>query len=251
MARTVAAETLDGLSEDDPAARRSRADLRRIHRFMGTRSIVARALREMLAERPAGKPLRVLELGAGDGSLMLGVAGALGASVSRVELTLLDRQRLLAPSTVDAYAALGWTAKPAVIDVHEWVAARSDPFSRGSGGARRRWDLIVANLFLHHFEGAPLSALLASIAARTDRFFACEPSRARVALWGSRLVGVIGANAVTREDAVLSVHAGFRDHELTALWADTAEGWDLREHSAGLFSHCLRAQRTRAPRNQS
>ena len=55
MARTVAAETLDGLDTHDPAARRSRRDLQRVHRVMGTREIVLHALLEMTtARRPLG-----------------------------------------------------------------------------------------------------------------------------------------------------------------------------------------------------
>jgi hypothetical protein len=98
-------------------------------------------------------------------------------------------------------------------------------------------------LFLHHFEGAPLGTLLGAIAARSERFFACEPRRSWMALAGSHLVGALGANAVTREDAVLSVHAGFRDDELAALWPAPKTAWQLEEHGAGLFSHCLLAQR--------
>jgi hypothetical protein len=105
------------------------------------------------------------------------------------------------------------------------------------------WDVIVVNLFLHHFEGATLVALLAAIASRTGRFFACEPYRARLALVGSRLIGAIGANAVTREDAVLSVRAGFRAQEISALWPGHDAAWTLREYPAGLFSHCFRAEK--------
>jgi predicted nicotinamide N-methyase len=174
----------------------------------------------------------VLELGAGDGTLMLGVARALAPVSTRVELTLLDRQDLVEAATRDAYAALGWTVVPRVVDVCDWIA----------NGADERWDLIVANLFLHHFEGEALHALLAACAARSDRFFACEPRRARLALGASHLVGFIGANAVTREDAVLSVHAGFRDAELSAAWPH-AGGWQLHERPAALFSHCFSATR--------
>jgi hypothetical protein len=46
--RVVGAETLDGLDESDPAAQRSRADLRRIHVAMGTRAIIRRALNGMI-----------------------------------------------------------------------------------------------------------------------------------------------------------------------------------------------------------
>jgi len=242
--RVVVAEALDEMTGSDPAAQRSRRDLRRIHRAMGTCAIVRRALREMVestdgAGLSARRPLRVLELGAGDGTLMLRVARSLAAHWPAVELTLLDRQALVEPSTIDAYAACGWTATPCVMDVLEWAdrAAHAD-------AATVRWDVIIANLFLHHFERPQLDALLAAIAARTTRFFACEPRRAALALIGSRLVGALGANAVTRADAVLSVRAGFRGSELSALWPRPAKGWQLQEYPAGLFSHCLRAERS-------
>jgi hypothetical protein len=85
--------------------------------------------------------------------------------------------------------------------------------------------------------------LLAAVAARTDRFFACEPKRSWLPLVGSHLVGAIGANAVTREDAVLSVHAGFRDQEITAMWPRARNTWRTHESAAGMFSHCFSAQR--------
>jgi len=243
MARIVAPETLDALAQDDPAAMRSRRDLRRVHRAMGTRAIIVRALWEMHASRHASHvtTLRVLELGAGDGSLMLGVASALGSVWSNVELTLLDRQSLVDASTIARYAALGWTATPQTVDVLDWAARNAAPTDNAAGD----WDLIVANLFLHHFEAAELAAVLAAIAASSKYLFACEPRRAWLALAGSQLIGVIGANAVTREDAVLSVHAGFRDKELTNLWPAHGGEWSLREYPAGLFSHCFRAQRVK------
>lgn len=252
--RVVAAETLDGLDESDPAAQRSRRDLRRIHVAMGTRSIVSRALDAMIGGRgndPRGRndrntrpatarPLRVLELGAGDGRLMLGVARALQPRWPAVELTLLDRQSLIESATIEAYAALGWNATPRIVDVLEWA----DPAANDAvADPAARWDLIVSTLFLHHFEGAAFERVLAAIARRADRFFACEPRRAPLALVGSHLVGALGANAVTREDAVLSVHAGFRDVELSTAWPGSAAEWRLQEYPAGLFSHCLRAER--------
>ena len=241
MPRVVAAETLDGLAEDDPAAMRSRRDLQRVHRAMGTRGIVARALRTLTASRPASAPLRILELGAGDGSLMLGVARALRGEWPVVELSLLDRQALVDSTTVASYADAGWTATVQVMDVFDWAASVEDQLSQRNTSAC--WDIIVSNLFLHHFEGGPLASLLAAIASHTGLFFACEPRRARLALAGSHLIGAIGANAVTREDAVLSVHAGFRDKEISALWPAREPGWTLNEYPAGLFSHCFSAER--------
>lgn len=247
--RTVAPETLDSLAENDPVAMRSRRDLRRVHQAMGTRAILSRALRGMrVSSRGHGGTarLRVLELGAGDGTLMLGVAGVLARAWPAVALTLLDRQKLVDRATIERYAALGWTVSTEVADVFDWAACRSDPFSKE--GAARHWDLVIANLFLHHFEARNLGALLGAIASRSDRFLACEPRRAWFALGGSHLIGALGANAVTREDAVLSVHAGFRGQELSALWPGPGDDWQVREHSAGLFSHCFCAERVGLPR---
>ncbi len=235
LPRRVQAEVLDELRADDPRAVRSRRDLQRVNRVMATRSIFLRALREAAPHRAPGRPIRILELGCGDGTLMLGVAGRLGPTWVPVELTLLDRQDLVAPTTLAAYGALDWRARGEVADVFAWA--------QGLRPNRDRYDLIVANLFLHHFEPAALQRLLAGIAGSCDAFFACEPRRAPLALAGSHLIGALGVNSVTREDAVLSVHAGFRGSELSALWLTGSAGWQLREYGAGLFSHCLLAQR--------
>lgn len=233
MQRIVTAEVLDGLGADDPDAMRSRQDLQRVHRAMGTRSILLSGLKALVARHPKDRPLRLLEIGAGDGSLMLGVAQALGPTWSRVELTLLDRLNLLDQRTIEGYAVVGWNAVAQVVDVLTWAAA----------SLSETWDLVVANLFLHHFQGVQLDAILTAVALRSSRFFACEPRRDWLALTGSHLVGAVGANAVTREDAVLSVYAGFKGDEITDLWPHGDGQWRVQEYSAGLFSHCFRAER--------
>jgi len=222
-ARVVAVETLDHLAAGD--------------RAMGTRDIVARGWHALLPSHRLTAPLKVLELGAGDGRLLLGVARALKPAWPTVHLSLLDRQDIVSPPTLAAYAELGWTAKVIVADVLDWAAPNE---------TAPAWDLITTTLFLHHFQGAQLAAVLAAAGARSRRFFACEPRRTWLALAGSHLVGALGANAVTREDAVLSVRAGFRGHELTALWPGSTFSWQCHEHTAGLFSHCFSARRNGA-----
>ncbi len=243
--RTVEAETLDHLAPDAPAARRSRRDLVRVHRVMGTRRVMAQAWQTLVSPQRAAAPLRVLELGAGDGSLLLGLARSRLLRWRQVHLCLMDRQDLVTPVTLAAFAQAGWSAQVQVADVLTWAAAstpQTNPEAPGQPGPR--WDLITTSLFLHHFEGRELDLLLAAVALRCDRFFACEPRRSWWALAGSHLVGAIGANAVTRQDAVLSVRAGFRDQELTARWAQLGGAWHTRESSAAPFSHCFSARRS-------
>lgn len=243
--RVVVPELLDGLCPQDPAALRSRRDLQRVHRAMGTRVTVLRALRRLplylQQPRSVFSPLKILELGAGDGSLLLGVARELHGTSPPVALTLLDRQAVALPQTIADYAAVGWVATVQTGDALDWAAANGA--ARSTAPAQPHWDLIVANLFLHHFSDKPLAALLSAVAARTDHFFACEPRRAWLARAASHLVGALGVNAVTCEDAVLSVHAGFRGDELRTLWPAGPLGWTLREYRAGLFSHCITASR--------
>lgn len=241
MTRSVVPELLDGLAASDPAAIRSRTDLKRVHRAMGTRSILLRALGNFNFRGPA-RPLRILELGAGDGSLMLAVAQAQKPRWACVDLCLLDRQPLLDPATTAAYAELGWTATNQVADVHDWAIAATR--SQYSAAPPARWDLVVANLFLHHFDGEQLASLLGAIAMSSERFVACEPRRSRLALVASQLIGIIGVNAVTRTDAVLSVRAGFAGTEISNSWPAPNLAWESREFPAGRFSHCFVAART-------
>ena len=175
MPRVVSVEALDGMPQDDPDAARSRRDLRRVHRAMGTRSIILRSLRGMRPVRFGVEPLRVLEIGAGDGSLLLGVAQALTGTWPRVALTLLDQQDLVDSTTVASYADLGWTVLAKVGNVLDW--ASHDVKRLQPDNAHRRWDLVVANLFLHHFEGEQLAMLLGAIERKSNRLLACEPRR--------------------------------------------------------------------------
>ena len=235
LTRILEPETLDHLEPDDPAACRARRDLRRVNRVMGARAILERALARVVPTAPAA-PLRVIELGCGDGLLMLDVARSRRAPLRDIELTLLDRQPIVAPSTLAAYAAAGWRAAPLPQDVLAW--AESDD-------AGERWDVVIANLFLHHFEGDALRRLLAGCARRADALAACEPRRSRFALGASHLVVFLGANAVTRRDAVLSVRAGFVADELKLAWPDRSGEWQLDEYEDGPFTHCFCASRRR------
>lgn len=229
LPRRTEPELLDGLAAEDPLARRSRNDLRRLHRAMATLSIVRRALDCGTAEF---RPRSLLELGAGDGSMILRVAQRRAARWPDVSVTLLDRLNVVAPQTLDGLRQVGWTPRVVAMDVFDWLAKPDDT----------RWDIVFANLFMHHFSSSELAQLLRGVAARTRVFLCCEPRRAALPLAGSHLVGLLGAGPVTRRDAVSSVRAGFRAQELSDLWPDSKD-WVLDEYAAGPFSHCFLAIR--------
>jgi hypothetical protein len=229
LPRHVENELLDGLAAEDPRAQRSRDDLRRIQRAMATLRIVQQAL-----DRGTSGfiPSTLLELGAGDGSLMLRLARRRASRWPDLRVTLLDRLNLVSPQTLDGMREVGWTPRVEMTDVFKWLAKPDNT----------RWDVVFANLFVHHFSFDELERLLPGVAALARVFLCCEPRRSALALAGSHMIGLLGVGPVTRHDAVSSVHAGFRAQELSSIWPDQRD-WVLKEYPAGLFSHCFLAVR--------
>ena len=227
MTRILQPELLDSLPADNPEATRSRSDLRRVNAWMGHRRILVGALQAASLTNVR----RIVELGAGDGTLALALANKLSARWPQVELTLLDQQRLVTAQTLKNFRQLGWKPRIVQSDVFDWLAAEGEPA-----------DILFANLFLHHFDEAGLQRILRTAAAKSACFIALEPRRQPVARLGCELLWLIGCNRVTRHDARLSVRSGFHGQELSQLWPD-ASNWTLREQSAGLFSHLFVATR--------
>jgi SAM-dependent methyltransferase len=236
MKRIVQPEFLDALSAADPRAIRSRRDLRRVNSWMGNADVLVAAL--VKARLPSAfsqtRP-QITELGAGDGNFLLQIAQKIKvgqvSSLStspEVNATLLDRQKNVSAETRATFSKFGWRAETVVADVFDWPQGSEE--------------IVIANLFLHHFENERLAELLRIISERAKLFIAIEPRRARLPLFFSRLLWVIGCNDVTRHDATVSVRAGFSDKELSALWPDK-KNWRLIERRAGLFSHLFIAQK--------
>jgi hypothetical protein len=230
MKREVKRELLDELPAGDRRAIRSRRDLQKVNAWMGHAHIMVRALAGAFTDR---SPRSIVELGAGDGTLLLRLAKKMAPRWSPLRVVLVDRQRLLSPRTKAEFKALSWHVESVEMDVFDWLLRpRPEP-----------GDVTIANLFLHHFPEDDLRRLLRHAAQQTGFFLACEPHRVNFSLCATALLRLIGCNDVSRHDAKLSVRAGFAENELSALWP-AGEGWRLMERQAGLFSHCFMAQRT-------
>lgn len=218
MKRQLEPEQLDHLPADHPAAIASRRDLARINAIMRQPAILARALRDF------PQPHTLLDLGGGDGRCLLATARRL--PWRGVHAVIADRQDIVTAKTRAGFAALGWDCEVAQGDVFD------APLRDGT--------LVTANLFLHHLDDTALARLFAQIADHAPGLVACEPRRDRLALLASHLVFALGANAVTRHDAVASVRAGFAGSELSQLWP---AGWRLTERRALPFSQLFVARR--------
>lgn len=226
MKRLVQPEILDSLPPEDARAIGSRRDLLRINWWMRHPVMLARILQNYLPSAPA----QITELGAGDGAFFLQTARRLAPDWSGVKVLLLDRQNAMPPGLPAQFSALGWSVESIAADAFDWCPAA------GSGR------VVIANLFLHHFQDAELRRLLGNIAAHCELFIALEPLRLPWPRAVRPLLWLIGCNDVTRHDAVVSIRAGFSGNEISSHWP-TAAGWRLTESRAGFFSQVFIAQK--------
>jgi hypothetical protein len=231
LKRSVQPEWLDELPAEDPAALRSRRDLNRLNRIMGH----VGAMRDLLQSATRKQSFRrIVEIGAGDGTFALRLAGEISSLCKPQEWVLVDSKNAVKEETRRGLAALGWKTEVVVADVFDWLRNCRPALA----------DAMITNLFLHQFPDKSLAEMLELASRKTQSFAACEPRRSALPLAFSRMTGLIGCNAVTRNDAPLSVRAGFAGKELSALWPRTAHfRWRVEEGSARWFSHTFLAAR--------
>jgi SAM-dependent methyltransferase len=228
LPRLVVPEFIDQLPADDPGAIRIRQDLDFINSVIPNVRLVADAL----AERFPQGPRTIMDIGCGNGAFMLKAAQRLSPRWRNVTVRLVDQQALISDDTRAAFAALGWTAEPVAADILEYLRQPHAP----------QPDAIVANLFLHHFPQDALATLLGLIANATPYLIACEPRRAKLSLRIGQMAWLGGLSDLTCHDVATSVWAGFKGHELSALWPDDGT-WTLREFQSWPFVHGFVAQR--------
>lgn len=227
MQRVLEPELLDELSASDPRAVRARRDLRVINGWMRNGPHLLGAIQQLHF-----KARRIVEVGCGDGTLSLKLARRIAReSKTRAEITLLDMQPVVGSETIAGFSEVGWDAQVRRSSIQEWLESESAPV-----------DLIFANLFLHHFTQEELRSFFCRIAKRTRAFISCDPRRWQPALISSKFLWLLGCNSVTRHDATISVRAGFRNSELSAIWPNDS-GFQLKEYPAGYASHLFVAER--------
>lgn len=225
MSRVLEPEWLDELPPGEASAQQSRRDLWTLNALLGHRRSMARLLRAAGVEYRAR---RLIDLGSGDGRFAIEVARTLHWRDAAPQVVLVDRQLSLDPQTRAGFGELEEVTE----DVFEF--ARDLAPTPGT--------FVMANLFLHHFTDVQLRELFAALAGKVDALAACEPPRSWGAMAAIRLLPLIGCNAVTRHDAAVSVRAGFRDRELSALWPKA--GWTVHERACSLFTHGFAAWRS-------
>lgn len=198
--RIVVPEILDHLPPDDPAAIRSRRDLRRINAAMGNDAWILSTVRRHARHAAAG----ITEWGAGDGHLI----HRLARQHPTVALTAVD----LSPAPPRLPPNIHW----------ETADLFTLPHPPPSG-------ILMANLFLHHFKEPELRRL-GHLANQYRVLIFCEPLRSSLSHHFGNLAHPF-INHVTRHDMHVSIDAGFIPHELPTAMGLAPDTWNIQEHS--------------------
>lgn len=208
MKREVLPEILDSLPPDDPRAIRSRRDLKRLNFCMGNE----RWIRSILAQNINLAKKGIVEIGAGNGDLLKTLAP-------------------LAPT-----AGLDLQPRPEGLPSEiKWHPGNLfEQPSLPSGG------VLLANLFLHHFEPDDLKTV-GALMEPFELLVLSEPLRSRRALTLSQCVTPL-VGSVTRHDMPVSIRAGFTMGELPT-YLGLSDSWKVTETTSGLGAIRIIARR--------
>jgi 2-polyprenyl-3-methyl-5-hydroxy-6-metoxy-1,4-benzoquinol methylase len=195
--RATDPELLDeGVPEDE--ARRSLADIRFVNRWLGGCKALLRAADPYL--RGDGARPRLLDVGSGSADLpSLLVRSTAGRVLAvAVDIKLLHLRE--APADVERVVA----------DV------RALPFGPGS------FDVVTANLFLHHFDGAQAADVLRTLYGLARRaLIVNDLRRAWVPyVFGRLTFPLLFRSYVSVEDGLLSIRRAFTRDEMASSFAD-------------------------------
>jgi len=194
--RATDGELLDEGVPDDEALR-SLADIRFVNRWLGNLGRLRSIVRPYL--RSSAGP-RLLDVGCGSADIPADLLRAAPARTLAVGVDIKMLHLTAAPPEVRRVRA----------DV------RALPFRPGS------FDVVLASLFLHHFDAPEVAAVLQGLFALTRGALVINDlRRARVPyVFGKATFPLLFRSRVSVEDGLLSIRRGFTEDELAAAFAE-------------------------------
>jgi ubiquinone/menaquinone biosynthesis C-methylase UbiE len=201
MRRHTTAELLDDDRGTPAEIERSLDDLWRINRWLGGVRSNLRLL-ERFFQRAGPQPARILDVGAGDSRLADRLRRALRRRNLRAEFVVLDRRHShLRNGTPHAQ---GLSA--VVADVFNL------PFRDKS------FDVVMCNLFFHHFSGEDARELLRRLSGIAGRAVIINDLERNLApYWFIRIAYPFARSRITRHDGPASVRQAYTRTELREL----------------------------------
>lgn len=227
--RAAGEEQMDAADLNPATYARVLADLGRVNRW----TLAARptlAFLDRLAHRHPGRPLRLLDVGFGDGGMLRAIArwaGRRGIAADLHGIDLNPRSEAVARAATAPFLPIRY---------------RTGDYAALAGDG---WDVIVSSLVTHHMhEAERLSFLRFQEAQATLGWFVNDLHRHAVAYAGYPLLaGLLRVHPIVRADGRLSIARGFRPAEWREMLEQAGIGAAARVRRAFPFRLCVARER--------
>ena len=193
---------MDDLACDGEVVFQTLRELDVINRWLGGNAVTLQATRKIWKDIPKQQTITIADLGCGSGE-MLRIISALAEKENRkVKLIGFDAN----PHIVE-YAQSHSTKYPTIS--FETINVFSEAFQK------QKFDLVLATLFMHHFNETELITLLSSLKKQSRAIIVNDIHRHPLAYHSIRLLTrLFSRSAMVKFDAPLSVMRAFKKNEL-------------------------------------
>ncbi|MDB4204649.1 methyltransferase domain-containing protein [Polaribacter sp.] len=203
--RTDKEELMDDFSIGGDLLRDTLDKLENINRWLGGNLMTVKALKKVLKNHPKEQELIIADIGCGHGDILRDVAKFGRKNGYKMKLIGMD-----ANPTAIAYANELSTEFP------ELSFKTEDIFSEAF--KNRKFDVVLATLFLHHFKEAQLVSFLGNTLKQTKiGIVVNDLHRHKLAYYLFMLLAVFIKNNMIIEDGLTSVLRGFKRNELVHI----------------------------------
>ena len=203
--RTDKEELMDDFSIGGDLLRDTLDKLENINRWLGGNLMTVKALKKVLKNHPKEQELTIADIGCGHGDILRDVAKFGRKNGYKMKLIGMD-----ANPTAIAYA------NELSTEFSELSFKTEDIFSEEF--KNRKFDVVLATLFLHHFKEEQLVSFLGNTLKQTKiAVVVNDLHRHKLAYYLFMLLSVFIKNNMIIEDGLTSVLRGFKRNDLVRI----------------------------------
>lgn len=203
--RSTQIELMDDFSVEGNLLRESLDSLANINKWLGGNFVTLNGLKKVLKKHDKNKPITMLDMGCGNGDMLREVAKFGKKAGYNFTLIGIDANQ----HTIDYAVKLS-------VNYPEISYLKQDVFSEEFQNLQ--YDLVLATLFLHHFNEEDIVKLLAPILKKaTLGIVVNDLNRNRIAYFLFGFLCLFIKNKMTKEDGLVSVLRAFKREDLEKI----------------------------------
>lgn len=203
--RSSQIELMDDFSVEGNLLRESLDSLANINKWLGGNFVTLNGLKKVLKGHEKSKPLTILDMGCGNGDMLRELAKF--GKKARYNFTLIG---------IDANQHTLDYAKELSVNYPEISYLKQDVFSEEF--QHLQFDLVLATLFLHHFNEDDIVKLLVPILKKANfGIVVNDLNRNKIAYYLFSFLCLFIKNKMTKEDGLISVLRAFKKADLEKM----------------------------------